>query len=269
MFAFLANSFSLFTFRFTLFAFIMFTHHTTRGIILRKKKLREADEIITLFTRDFGKTEVIGRSIRKGNSKLKMNTSLFSLVEASFVEGRAGNTLTDAAVIADFREAKKDLGKLSLFYRIAEEVFLLCPREEKEKDVFLLLLESFLKIEKEKLTKKELKVFFCLFSFRFLYFLGYKLYIEKCAFCGESVRGECHFNPEEGGVVCRSCFSLKPPSRINIYLEDVNLLRSFLKPGEKKDFVQDPGLFMDILKSYLAFVPEGESFLDKGLNKNN
>ena len=85
----------------------MFTHHRTEGVILSSRKRRAADEIFTLYTRDFGKLDVIGRSIRKSESKLKMKMSLFSLVEIGFIEGKKYNTLTDVSLISRFKNAKK------------------------------------------------------------------------------------------------------------------------------------------------------------------
>lgn len=231
----------------------MFTQHQTEGIILSTRKRREADEIFTLYTRDFGKIDVIGRSIRKNSSKLKMNMSLFSLVKIGFIEGKSFNTLTDASVVDNFKSARKDLGKLSLFYRISEVVLSLIYEQEKDENIFLLLQESFKKVNEVSFSKNRLKLFYCFFTFNLLYFLGYKMYIEKCAFCGEMILKDCYFNSKEGGVVCKSCFSQRPAG---IYLEDVDFLKSFFKNDLEKTFLQDAKIFITILETYLAFIPE-------------
>ncbi len=231
----------------------MFTHHRTEGVILSSRKRRDADEIFTLYTRDFGKLDVIGKSIRKSESKLKMNMSLFSLVEIGFIEGKKYNTLTDVSLISGFKEARKDLGKLSLLYRMSEVVLSLVYEQEKDGNIFLLLRESFSKIDRVSFSKDKLKLFYCFFTFNLLYFLGYKMYIEKCAFCGDVVVKDCYFNAKEGGVVCQDCF-LKNPS--GIYLENVELLKCFFENNLEKTMLQDAKLFLTILENYLKFIPE-------------
>lgn len=233
----------------------MFTNYKTEAIILQARTRGEADTVFTLYTRDFGRIDVVGKSIRKATSKLKMNMSLFSCVEVSFVQGRGCNILTDASVIYNFKEAKKTLGKLSLLYKIAEVVLLLIRGQEKDEDVFLFILESFQKINKTKIAGKKLKLFFCFFSFRLLYFLGHKLYIKRCAICGESIEKEGYFNSKEGGLVCKKCFLREPTG---IYLEDVASLQCFFDNNIDDVFKQDARFFMNILERYLDFVPEAQ-----------
>ncbi len=232
----------------------MFTHHNTKGVILEKRGIREADEIITLYTYDFGKIDIIGRSLRKGNSKLKMNTSLFSFVEVGFVQGKSCNRLVDAKVIHSFGSVKNDLAKMSLFYRVSEIVLSLIRGEEKDKDVFFFILKSFEKIEKMSLRRDNLKLFYCFFSFRLLYLLGYKIYTEGCAVCGVRIEKSCYFNAKEGGVICSSCYQ---KNFAGIYLEDVDCLRSFFKEESRKNiFKQNAKDFINILESYLSLMPE-------------
>ncbi len=236
----------------------MFIHHRAEGVILRARATRDADEILTIFTREFGRIDVVGRSIRKGSSKLRMNTSLFSHIEVGFIQGKSYNTLTDALLVSEFKDTKKDLGKLSLFYRIAEITLALVYGQEQDENIFSLLLESFKKINESSFCKNKLKLFYCFYSFNLLYFLGYKMYIEKCAFCSKLIDSGCYFNAQEGGVVCRECFK---KSLSGIYIEDIQSLKCFFEKDTTAVFNQDAKFFINILEKYLAFVPEaGISF---------
>ncbi len=219
------------------------------------REKRDSDIIFTIFTEDIGKLEVIGRSIRKGGSKLAMGMSLFSFVEIGFVEGRTCNTLTDAVPIRDFREAKKDLGKLSLLYRVSEITLLLVHGQEKDERIFSLLLSSMEKINELSLSRRELKLFLCFFSFHLLYFLGYRMYTKKCVFCKGRIKGDCYFNPKEGGVACKRCFKRKPSG---IYLEDVSSLNSFFKSDVSEILSENPAVFLKVLDNYLSFIPEAK-----------
>ena len=231
----------------------MFTHYRAHGLILSSRKRGEADEVFTLYTREFGMIDVSGRSIRKSSSKLKMGMSLFSLVEIGFIQGKSYNTLTDVIPLYRFKSAHLDLGKLSLFYRISEIVRSLVYGEEGDEELFSFLLEIFKKIDKSSLKKDELKLFYCFFAFNLLYFLGYKVYIEKCVFCGQEVEKSCYFNSKEGGVVCEGCFVKKPSGA---YLEDIEFLRCFFEENMDKVFSQDADFINSILEDYLTFIPE-------------
>jgi DNA repair protein RecO (recombination protein O) len=230
----------------------MFTNHKAQGVVLYSRKMREADESFVLYTKEFGKIEVVGKSIRKITSKLRMNMSLFSLVEIGFIEGKGYNTLTDARTIASFSESKKSLGKLSVFYRISEIIRLLIWEQEKDEEIFFLVLNTFNEIEKSDFPQEKLKTLYCFFAFRLLYFLGYRLYIEECVFCGKKVEDSCYFNGKEKGVVCENCFT---GEKEMIYLEDVSALKCFFKESIQEVLNRNSQCFVNILESYLEFVP--------------
>ena len=46
------------------------------GIILKKQPLGEADELITLFTKEQGKVRVLAKSVKSAKSKLQQNCRL-------------------------------------------------------------------------------------------------------------------------------------------------------------------------------------------------
>ena len=50
---------------------IMFDHYKSLGIILTEIDIRESDKILVVYTKDFGKVEVLAKAIRKIDSKLK------------------------------------------------------------------------------------------------------------------------------------------------------------------------------------------------------
>jgi len=83
----------------------VFTHYRTRGIILKEANRGEADRLFILYTKDFGKIEILGKGIRRINSKLRPGISFPSLSEIEFIQGKRYKTLTDASLLADFYTA--------------------------------------------------------------------------------------------------------------------------------------------------------------------
>lgn len=71
----------------------------TQGIILKKNMYREYDEILTIWTRDFGKIEAIARGIKKPLSKLNGHLQVFDLSDIEFALGKRFKVLTGARLI--------------------------------------------------------------------------------------------------------------------------------------------------------------------------
>jgi len=127
----------------------MAIHYRTQGFILKKEDLGEADRVFTIFTKDFGKLEILGKAIRKIQSKLRGGMELFYLSEVAFIQGKRYKTLTDAILIDSFPNLRKDLLRLKIAYQIVEVLDNLIRGEEKDEKIWELLNETLEKL-KEK-----------------------------------------------------------------------------------------------------------------------
>lgn len=70
----------------------------TQGVILKKSPYREFDEIFTIYTKDFGKIEAIGRGIKKPAAKLANHLQVFDYSNIEFVLGKNFKVLTGADI---------------------------------------------------------------------------------------------------------------------------------------------------------------------------
>jgi DNA repair protein RecO (recombination protein O) len=98
----------------------MFLHYRTLGIFLKKEDWAEADQLFTVYTKDFGKLEILGKAIRKISSKLRSGAEIFYLSEIEFIQGKTHKTLTDAILIEKFENLKNNLNKLKVAYEISQ-----------------------------------------------------------------------------------------------------------------------------------------------------
>lgn len=239
----------------------MFTHYRTEGVVLSSRSIGEADIIFNVYTEAFGKISVVGRSIRKNTSKLRMKMLTFSFVEIGFVSGKSYNTLVDVETKDNFNGIRKDLAKLSFLYQLAETFFSLVVEEEKDEQIYSLLVKTIQTINKNKISSDNLKMFYCFFCFQLLYFLGHKLYITNCALCGLKIKKDGYFNAKEGGVVCFDCFDSRnleggqKNSKDFIYLSNVKSLQSFLKKDVDIIFKKENNVFIEVLDKYLDTIP--------------
>ena len=87
----------------------MFIHYRTQGFILKKIDRGEVDRIFTIYTKDFGKLELLAKAERKIQSKLRGGLELFYLSEIEFIQGKAHKTLTDAILIDNFKNLRGNL----------------------------------------------------------------------------------------------------------------------------------------------------------------
>ena len=131
----------------------MFNHYRTQGFILKKTDQGESDRIFTIFTKDFGRLELLAKAERKIKSKLRAGLELFYLSEIEFIQGKIYKTLTDAILIEKFQNLRNDLGKLYIAYKISEDLDNFVRGEEPDEKIWHLLNETF-----EKLNNSLLKI---------------------------------------------------------------------------------------------------------------
>ena len=82
---------------------------TTQGIVLRETNYKEADKILTVLTRDWGKRTVKARGCRRKNSKLTAASQLLVYSELTLSERGEFTTLTEADPLEQFWSVRQDL----------------------------------------------------------------------------------------------------------------------------------------------------------------
>ena len=138
----------------------MAIHYRTEGFVLKKENLRESDQLLTIFSKDFGKLKILGRAIRKIKSKLRAGVQLFILSEIEFIQGKTYKTLTDAILLRNFPETKKDLRKLRIVYKMSEDLDSLIGGEETDENIWNLLNETFNRLNSLQLTTYSLELLY-------------------------------------------------------------------------------------------------------------
>ena len=78
------------------------------GVIIKRRNFKEADKILTVFTKKYGKVSVLAKGVRKITSRRGPSVELFNhasllLHKASFLD-----IVTEASVYNTFEHVKKD-----------------------------------------------------------------------------------------------------------------------------------------------------------------
>lgn len=95
----------------------------TTAIILRRINYGEADRIITLLTRDFGKLALIAKGVRKEKSKLAGGIELMSESDISFLPAKSSvGTLVSTQLIRHFSNIHTDLERMRLASTVLKRI---------------------------------------------------------------------------------------------------------------------------------------------------
>lgn len=113
--------------------------YKTEGIILKRINYGEADRILTIYTKHYGKIKALAKGVRRITSRRGGNVELFNQAAIFLNKGRNLDILTEAQVTNAFKSWRRNLKKVATAYYFAELVDKLTPEEQPNQTVFQLL----------------------------------------------------------------------------------------------------------------------------------
>ena len=175
---------------------------TTQGIVLRETNYKEADKILTVLTRDWGKRTVTARGCRRKNSKLTAASQLLVYSELTLSERGEFTTLTEADPLEQFWSVRQDLETLALASYFAEVAEASAQEGETCPELLSLLLNCLYALDTLKKPRALVKA---VFELRLLCLTGYEPLLDACAVCGapEPLRARLHLS--QGVLCCAAC----------------------------------------------------------------
>ncbi len=184
----------------------MFVHYRTHGLILKRENRGEADQLLTIFTKDFGKLEILAKAIRKIASKLRAGAGIFYLSEIEFIQGKTYKTLTDALAVNKFQNLRKDLKRLAISYKVSQLFDDLVRGQEKDNKIWQLFSEVFRRLDDLGFKISDLRLVYYYFFWNLLTILGYAPDFYHCVLCQKRLSsGQIYFSSGESGLICQSC----------------------------------------------------------------
>ncbi|MBU3957142.1 DNA repair protein RecO, partial [Patescibacteria group bacterium] len=113
--------------------------YKTEGIILKRINYGEADRILTIYTKHYGKIRALAKGVRRITSRRGGNVELFNQAVLFLNKGKNLDLLTEAQVVNSFKSWRRDLKKVTVAYYFCELVDKLTPEEQPNQAVFQLL----------------------------------------------------------------------------------------------------------------------------------
>ena len=120
----------------------------TKGIILRKINFGEADQILTILTKDEGKISALAKGARRLKSKFLGKLELFYNVDLNYFQGRELAHLNEVESFVLLQEENLDLKSRSLLFYMAEATHKLVPEGQECQKIYDLLKEVLIHFEK-------------------------------------------------------------------------------------------------------------------------
>ncbi|MBI2103668.1 DNA repair protein RecO [Candidatus Woesebacteria bacterium] len=128
--------------------------YSSEGIVLARRNFGEADRIIVIFSKNFGKVSFIAKGVRRPKSKKRGHLEVFSHLKFQAASGKGLDILTEAEIVDNFSAIRKNLKKVAVAYFLMEAVGRTTHENESHSEVFDLTIEYLNKLKTAKSLKK-------------------------------------------------------------------------------------------------------------------
>lgn len=178
----------------------------TDAISLGRTDYSNSSQIITFYTRDYGKIHTLAKGFKRVSGRHSSKAvDLLTYYQILFIkrEHTSLHTLTEAALQNNYPVIRSSLDKYYKASYMAELVNKFTMENDPCEQLFDVFLNSLTGIEKDTDTTVRLFVF----EIELLKILGYLPEWGHCVNCKNSIQhiSEVCFNAKEGGVLCRAC----------------------------------------------------------------
>ena len=198
--------------------------YKTQAIVLRQRKLGDADKILTLFSANLGKVDAIVKGARKTKSRLAGHVE--PLTHATFLLARGKNLdiVTQVETSESFQELRDDLEQLSRALYVCELIDKFTEPHAEHFGLYRLLLATLHRLGAG--GDIDTPVRYC--EMALLREMGYTPELDACVTCRSKLEpGTNYWSAGAGGAVCPNCRAEESALR-PISANAVKLLRLLL-----------------------------------------
>lgn len=193
------------------------------GVVLRTHKLGEADRIVTVLTRRYGRVRAVAKGVRRTTSKFGSRLEPFTHVDLQLYEGRSLDIVTQAESVRPYGERiATDYARYTAGTAMLETAERLTPEEREPSLQLFLLLVGGLRALADGTHASGLVL--DSFLLRALAVAGYSPALGSCARCG-ALGPHRWFSVQSGGVACVDC---RPAGSVTASPEAIRLLGALL-----------------------------------------
>ena len=175
-----------------------------RMLVLRRRRLREADAALSLLGEHHGKLTAKAPSLSKTSNRLAGTLQPYNLVDVVLYARRKDQdmwTVTQAGLVRHHATLQEDVVRLAYAGCAVELVDALTPEPEPVPSLFRLTAAALEYWDRCPATRIELVAF----HLRVLELAGLAPSFECCLRCGATEADRWRFSASAGGLVCTAC----------------------------------------------------------------
>ncbi len=176
----------------------------TQAVCLSKKEIRETSCIVHFYTQEFGKIKGLIKGVRGPRAVFGTYLQEFADYYIVYYEKKRKDiyTISECDLRETFKRLNDDLERRLWAYYVVELVDKLTALEDKNSDIYWLLLQTLTLLNSERFIDKAVMFF----QIKFLKLLGIMPQLESCVNCGKKLSFDTHFSTRFGGLLCNRCF---------------------------------------------------------------
>ena len=175
----------------------------TAAIILKSINWKDSSKIVSLYTREKGRVDVIAKGVRRKNHPQSANFEAFNCLETIlyFSDKRELQNIGETSLLNSFHRIRTDLEKTAVGFAILELIHVFFQQGEADTVFFDFLITQLEALEQSA----NYQVVFWYFILKLLSYLGFKPHFEPCNSCGKVKNEDYYFQKTSGSVFCKEC----------------------------------------------------------------
>ena len=178
----------------------------TEAIALGRTDYSNSSQIITFYTRNYGKIRTLAKGFKRASGKCTTKAiDLLTYYQILFIkkEHSSLHILTEAVVQNNYPQIRSNLDKYYKASYLAELVNEFTEESDSSEQLFDIFLSTVTGIS----VSADATTWLLAFEIKMLKILGYLPELRRCVNCKNSILriSEVYFHAKEGGVLCKTC----------------------------------------------------------------
>jgi len=206
---------------------------TTRALVLREAKYKEADKMLTLLSDKEGKLSASAKGALRKGCKYSAASQQLCYSEFTLFGNQGRWSVNEGSTIEQFLGLREDLGKLALGHYIAELLDAVSDEDAPNAEILQLGLNSLYALSRSMYPDEHIKA---VFELRLMCLSGYMPFLDCCTGCGCENSEFPRFSLNGGNLHCAECPSGSPGVSLPLCKESLAAMRYITMAHPKKIF---------------------------------
>ncbi len=176
--------------------------YKAEAVVLRQRKLGEADKILTLFSADRGKFDAVAKGVRRPGSRKAGHVELLTHTSLMLARGQNLDIITQSEALETYLPLREDLRRMGSGLYVAELIDRFTVEHAESYPLFRLLVDTLGRVA----VHDDLDLVLRFFEVNLLAHAGYQPELGRCVVCQSALQPVANaYSPTAGGAVCPAC----------------------------------------------------------------